>query len=217
VQITVFGASGKVGRLVVAEALSRGHDVIAFVHRHNALTANPRLRIAGSDIHSAADVAMSLRGSQGVISCLGSWGTHSKDIVSSGMRQIIPAMQAESISRIVSLTGSGANAPADKDTPITITRRVSHWLADRAAGKVLRDGEHHILLLAQSSLEWTVLRSPIMYSGGDGLYRLTLRPAGVLTGNFHPQLICRRAVAKALVDQLEGPGYLHAAPFIYRK
>lgn len=212
--ITIFGASGKVGRLVVAEALSRGHTVTAFVHSHaKALrsleegTAG-KLRIYSGDIHDSKSVADSLTGSKAVLSTLGSWHTKSKDIVSAGMETIVPAMQQQGIHRIVSLTGSDAAAPGDS---ATTARSLTHGLARLAAGKILLDGERHIAILSKSGLDWTVLRAPVMTNSPEIFYRLTLQPGAPW------QTIPRRAVAKALLDQIDGAGYANAAPFIYRQ
>lgn len=205
--ITVFGASGKVGRLVVAEAIARGHTVRAFIHHTNTLTDDPHLTIIQGDIHDKQAVANAIYGSQGIISTLGSWGTPSKDIVSTGIRNIIAAMTSMGIDRIVSITGSDAYDSTDRPT---LGRLCSHFVAKLAAGKVLADGEEHIRLLRASKLDWTVLRSPVMTNGARIFYKLSLRPVA----SWRP--IPRKAVAKALLDQMDGPGYSAAAPFLHR-
>jgi putative NADH-flavin reductase len=205
--IVIFGASGKVGRLAVDEALARGHQVRAFVHSHSGLPSNPQLTIIRGDIHRSDDVSRAIYGCQAVVSALGSWGTASKDIVSSGMRHIIPAMQAAGVERIISLTGADAR---DSDDHPTALQHFSHSLARLAAGKILADGEEHIRLLRHSQLDWTVLRSPVMTNSARIFYKLSLRP-------LKPwQTIPRKAVVKALLDQVEGPAYSQAAPFIHR-
>src|SRR4051812_42365964 len=99
-QVTVFGASGKVGRLVVAEALQRGYSVKAFVHSRNPFEDSPKLKVVKGDVYDSDDVAKALRGSDAVISCLGSWGSKRRDVLSSAMRMIIPAMTEQKIGRI---------------------------------------------------------------------------------------------------------------------
>jgi putative NADH-flavin reductase len=205
--IVIFGASGKVGRLAVAEALARGHQVRAFVHRHHGLKPHPQLTIIKGDIHDPSAAWAAVSGCQAVISTLGSWGTPSKDIVSSGMRHIIPAMEQQGVERIVTLTG--AEAWDSTDHP-NLGRRLSHALARLGAGKILADGEEHIRLLRQSQLDWTALRSPVMTGSARIFYKLSLQP-------LQPwQTIPRRAVVKALIDQLDGAGYSQAAPFLRR-
>ncbi len=55
-RITVFGAAGNVGRRVVAEALSRGHQVTAVV-RDPARFAGPPATVRRGDARDLADVA----------------------------------------------------------------------------------------------------------------------------------------------------------------
>lgn len=212
--LTVFGASGKVGRLVVAECLKRGHHVVAFTHRSNSLPGegqfeNPQnLTIVQGDIHESEHVSRAITGSHAVLSTLGSWGTKHKDVVSTGMRMIIPAMEQQGTTRIVSLTGTEALDAGDKPS---MAKKMARFGAKLFAGKILRDGEEHIRLLRNSSLEWTALRSPVMTNDHDITYTLTLTPRSPL------ETVPRIAVAKAMVDQIEGPAYDNAAPFIYRQ
>jgi putative NADH-flavin reductase len=207
-QITVFGANGKVGAYVVRELLDKGYVVIAFIHGSHQFRANPKLKIIEGDIYSAKDVNKALVGSKIVISTLGSWGTPKQDILSEGMKNIIPAMKDIGITRIVSLTGADARAEGD-------TISVLHWLGRQSlrmiAPKVLHDGEEHIRLLQESSLDWTVLRSPIMNERGVAAYKVA---------NSRPkpwQTINRRAVAKAMVEQLEDNTSAQDCPYISRK
>ncbi len=116
-------------------------------------------------------------------------------------------MQQQNISRIVSLTGSGAFAPSDKPT---LFDKTQHAIFNLLAAKVLRDGEEHIRLLSESTLDWTVLRSPTMNTYGATTYSLQEKlPSPV-------QTIHRLAVANALVDVLENLAYTHRAPCIVR-
>lgn len=192
--ISVFGAGGKVGRLVVEELLRRGHSITAFVHRHSPFEASERLRIARGDIHVADDVAKALEGSDAVISALGSWGTPGKDILTTAMGSICPIMKDSGIRRIVSLTGAEARADGDK---LTAMHRVFHGLLGVVAGKVLADGERHIGILEQSGLDYTVIRSPIMTGSRASTYVLQdQRPLPWAT-------VSRAAVVAALVDAVE--------------
>ncbi len=208
-QITVFGATGKVGKLVVAEALSRGHSVIAFVHSSSSLPQNTKLSIVNGDVYNPEAVAEAIKGSDAVISALGSWGTPKKDILKSGMENIIPAMQENKVSRIVSLTGHGANAPGDK---FELLHLVSRWMLVLLAPRILHDGEHHIEQLAASKLDWTVIRSSLMEERGNpNKFRLTLKRPLPLA------MIHRKAVATSLVNLAENKNFNKQSPFILRK
>lgn len=206
-QVTVFGASGRVGQEVVAELNRRGHTVIAVVHSHSPFTNTPALRTFTGDVHNADDIAQAMQGSQAVISALGSWGTVSKDILSAAMTHIVPSMHAQGISRLVSLTGADARFAGDQ---LTMLHRISYRILRLIAGDIIRDGEKHMVQLAASKLTWTVVRAPIMTNSQSRTFRLTnTRPLPWAT-------VPRRAVALALVENLENLTHACQAPFISR-
>jgi putative NADH-flavin reductase len=208
-RITIFGASGKVGRLVVRSALDAGHDVTAFVHHDPKFAEHIRLKVMRGDIHDSTDVAKAVKGANIVISALGSWGTRSKDIVSSGMANIIPAMEAGGAARIISLTGADARAEGDR---LGLIHRFTHVaIKVTPPRKILADGERHIWLLERSGLDWTVIRSPIMNEKGDAkAFSLSAdRPAPWATIN-------RRSVALAMLNLIDDNSHSRQAPFITR-
>ena len=205
-KIVVFGANGHVGQLVVEELVSRGYEVRACIH------GGPRRKLDGveyvqGDIYRKKEVADALRQAGAVISCLGSWGTQNKDILATGMTNIIPAMQDQGISRIISLTGADAHVPSEK---WSVWRILTHALFGAIAGKILRDGERHVELLSSSHLHWTVLRSPVMNEKGSTSYTL-VRKYPMPWRTIH-----RQAVAMAMCDQLNDSSYIGQSPFLRR-
>lgn len=205
--IAVFGASGKVGSLVTQKLLADGHHVRAFVHGSSPFKPRKSLEVIQGDIHLSDDVERALAGCHAVISCLGSWGTPSKDILTVAMHHIVPAMNAHKITRLVSLTGSGAALPGEK---LPLIDRLNRALLLVAAGKILRDGEEHLRILSESNLDWTVLRSPVMTSGNETPFSLSGRAPSPLA------TIPRASVVTALVSQLSNYSHLKRAPHIHR-
>jgi putative NADH-flavin reductase len=205
-QITVFGASGQIGRRVVELLLGRGYNVVAAMHGQNPLTEHGHLTVMTVDIYDTASVEQALKGSSVVMSALGSWGTKRKDILTVGMQHIIPAMEKLQIHRIISLTGADARAAGDK---MGLIHLVTHIALGMVAPKILKDGEQHIAMLENSSLEWTVVRSPIMSSASNVGY-------GVLS--LHRPLpwqrISRQYVAEAMVRAIEDDEWVRQAPYI---
>lgn len=204
-QVTIFGASGKVGRLVVEEALQRKHKVVAVVHESNPFSERESLQVVQGDIRDAASVAKSLKGSDAVISCLGSWGSKQKDIVGSGTKAIVKAMQDAGVKRIVTVTGAGAHWEGDEPG---LSEDLSHSILSLVADQILVDGEKHLAILASSNLDWTCIRSPVMTKATQTRY--------ALRDSFLPPwaMIPRAAVARCMVDQLVQTDRLGQAPFI---
>jgi putative NADH-flavin reductase len=206
--ITVFGANGKVGRLVVKTALGHGHSVTAFVHSSSSFTHHPHLTIYRGDVRNPQSVSKAISGTDAVVSTLGSWHTPRKDVLSSGMQAIIPAMHHYGIRRIVSLTGADARMSGDEKSR---WHRITHACLSLFARKVLCDAEEHIRLLQTSGLDWTVIRSPAMLEFGDPKkYRLdTVRPMPWHT-------IHRKSVVDSIIREIEQPSTSSAAPYICR-
>ncbi len=206
IQVTVFGATGQVGRRIVTLLLAHGVRVVAAVHGDNILPAHDRLTILAVDIYDADSVARALKGSTAVISALGSWGTKRQDVLTVGMKHIVAGMQAQSMMRLISLTGAEARATGDQ---LGLIHRLMHTALLVVASKILRDGEYHIGLLEVSELDWTVIRSPIM-SNTDSV------SAGVLSKSrpLPWQRISRQAVSMAMVQLLDDDGWNKQAPYI---
>ena len=206
-KIVLFGANGRVGRLVLEELLARGHEVRAFVHG-DIDTQHPKLEIVTGDIYQINKIIEAIEGMDVIMSTLGSWGTKKKDILSTAMATIIPAMKANGQTRIISLTGTAAHLPHEMAGPLAIFDRM---LLKRIDKKILADGENHLKLLAESDLDWTVLRSPIMNNKGDAAkYKLTKR----FTLPF--ATVNRKSVALAMVDIAEQNTWSQKAPCIHR-
>lgn len=207
-QITVFGANGRVGSLIVQMALQEGHNVTAFVHGNSNLQANKKLQLFQGDIYNSEDVQKALSGSEVIISALGSWGTPNKDVLTTGMTHIISAMQQHSIKRIISLTGADAIAYGDS---VSIAQKVTHTFLGLFAGKILTDGEQHIELLQKSNLYWTVVRSPVMNEKGDPTQFMLVAKKPSILSTIH-----RQSVARCMVNLIQDTTYLKKLPYIRR-
>lgn len=206
--ILVLGSSGHVGHSVVTQLLDAGHHVSAFVHGSNPFEHHPRLQVISGDVHIKGDLARSLTGVDAVISCLGSWGTPQKDILSSAMRHLVPLMEQGGVKRLISLTGSGARLPGERFGMIATLNRLLLFFV---APAIIRDAEQHLALLAHSSLDWTVIRSPVMTSGAGSNYHLSLTPPAPYA------TIPRYSVVAAITSQLHSEIYYSQAPHIHRQ
>jgi putative NADH-flavin reductase len=206
--IVVFGANGRVGSKLVERLLSDGHRVTAFVHGNHNFAENSNLKIVTGDIYNPSDIKSAINGCDAVMSALGSWGTKSKNVLSSAMQNIIPLMTENNCKRIVSLTGAGAFDEVDSPTALD---RLNHFMLSMTAPKILKDGEKHISMLRKSQLDWTVIRSPIMKSGDEQGYELV---------NRFPkpwETIRREDVVSAMIACLYKSTHLKSAPFIRTK
>jgi putative NADH-flavin reductase len=207
--ILVLGANGKVGSLVVKELAKTNHIIRAFVHGNSNIFASKKIEIFEGDIKSKESLGKALQNIDIVISCLGSWGTKTKDILSTAMENIIPLMENNNINKIISLTGAEARV---KNEHISFLQKFTYPFFNLIAPKILEDANSHLSLLSGSNLNWTVIRSPVMNNCGS--------PRKFqLKHNYPSQLrtINRQSVALALVNQIEDEAFIKKAPYIFRK
>lgn len=205
-KVIVFGASGKVGRLIVSELVKRGYRITAIVFKEDNMEFPKGVRVLQLDVHDELLVREAIKGHEIVISALGSWGTKTKDVLSAGMKSIIPAMKHWNIRRIISLTG--ADSRFSEDQP-PLTSRLARPVLKLIAPKILADGEKHIQLLAESTLQWTVIRSPIMKDGDIQAYKLNNHGCNVW------ESITRASVVKAMADEIENDQHIRQAPILH--
>lgn len=207
-KLIIFGASGRVGRLVVRQAVTRGYEVTAVIHESERSFFGDGVEVIQLDIHDEQAVKRALNGQDFVISTLGSWGTKTKDILTSAMKNIIPEMEKQEMKRIISLTG--AETRVESDHP-SVSSRILEAMLRLIAPKVYKDGQNHLTLLQESHLVWTILRSPKMRDGKVTNYLLGGRSTQAW------DTITRATVAKALLDELESSKYVRKAPIIRKR
>lgn len=169
--ITVFGATGQVGRFIVSQALAKGHTVRAFGRNvadlidhdvdHEALIA-----IKGY-VFDPSDVRNAVKGSDAVISALGGSFDGTDQTRSLGMKNIIAQMEYTGVKRIVALGGMGILNADEPDEGLLIEQ-------PGYPKEYLPVGQEHLLAyrsLENSSLDWTFICSPdILNKTGSGQY-----------------------------------------------
>ena len=94
-RVTVFGASGKIGRLVVDRLLDDGSDVVAYVRDPAGIPwTHPQLTVVVGELSDTTSIGQAVTGSAAVISTLGparKRGT-SGTAITDGTRAIVAAM-----------------------------------------------------------------------------------------------------------------------------
>ena len=97
-KIAVIAANGRTGRLVVRDALARGHQVVA-VARTNQLSEpnNGNLTHMRADVRDADALKQALAGANAIISALGVGTSRAPtDVYSTGVSNTLAAMKSTS-------------------------------------------------------------------------------------------------------------------------
>ena len=191
VDITVLGANGNVGQVVVREALGRGHRVVALVHNSDPFEDDAALTVITGDVRDAATMRKVAADSGAVISCLGTFTRKSGGVLGPAMSALVEAGGPGGGGPVVTLTGAAAITADGGLQPRARLYRAVLQVMDRAA---VADSEAHLATLRSSSLAWTTLCAPSITAEGDGEYRLDPTMPSLRRSTS------RLAVARALLD-----------------
>lgn len=167
--ITVFGATGLVGKRIVQQALNKGFEVTAFgksvVGLIDADIRNKQLTAYKGYIFNAQDVFNALEKSTAVIAVLGGAIDGNDKTRSIGIKNIIEQMQKKGLKKIVALGGMGILNAADGGLIIDKEDYPEQFIP------VGREHQKAFEYLQASSLEWSFFCPPnIIDADETGLY-----------------------------------------------
>ena len=204
--IALFGATGKTGRRVLARLLGAGYSVRALARTPARLGVVGGLTVITGDVLDPDAVAETILGSDAVVSVFGQVKGSPLWVQTDGTRLIVEQMQAQGLTRIVSLSGGGLRDPHDRPKAAD---HVIRFLLKTLSGRVLADAEGHLRVLEQSGLDWTVVRGPrLTEKPGTGSYRLGW--VGLDTGIE----ISRDDLADFILTQIDDDRFVRAMPFV---
>jgi putative NADH-flavin reductase len=99
-KVIVFGGTGSVGRLVVEQALERGHEVTVFTRNAESVTREQaRLAVVEGNVFEIGEVASAIEGHNAVIVTLGNGSKG--DVRSKGTASIVTAMRQVGVRRLI--------------------------------------------------------------------------------------------------------------------
>jgi nucleoside-diphosphate-sugar epimerase len=209
-RVTVFGATGQIGRFVVADLLADGHAATAYVRNPGKLqVADPHLTVATGELSDAEAVRKAVRGADAVISALGpSLSRRAKGTpVTEGTRNIVAAMQAEHVSRYIGL--ATPSVPDSRDRP-TLKAKILPIIAGTLFPNALGEIVGMTKAVTDSDLAWTIAR---ITSPNNSRPKGTLR-VGFLGRDKVGSVMSRADIAAFLVAQLDDETFIRAAPAI---
>jgi nucleoside-diphosphate-sugar epimerase/phosphohistidine swiveling domain-containing protein len=157
VKIAVIGASGVIGRGVVARLLSQGHDVVGLAH-HRPESWPSHADFVQSDIRDAAGVRRAVAGTDVVVHC--AWATNRETNIG-GTANVLAAMAHSGTRRIVFASSAHVYGTDQGGIPPrSETDRVNPVSAEG------RDKAHVEEMLATSGAEWVAIRSAVILGRG---------------------------------------------------
>jgi putative NADH-flavin reductase len=160
VNITIFGASGKIGTILTNLALDKGDTVTAYVRNPEKITRiHDRLHIVIGDLKNQAQIEKAIESADVVMSTLGPSLKRSENkkgtLIADGHELIINAMEKLNKKRFITLATPSIQAKEDrKQFTIVFLRLIVRLFLSGAYRDIVKYGS----LVERSNLDWTVVR-----------------------------------------------------------
>ncbi|MDP1962035.1 MAG: NAD(P)H-binding protein [Reyranella sp.] len=203
----LLGASGGVGRRILAQGRERGYTIRAQTRDAAKLVGQPPgIKVVAADPIDAVALRALVAGQQAVVISLGTAPGRRTTLFSDVTAKLVTAMAAEDVKRLVAITGVGAGE----------TRGHGGFFYDRIIYPLFtrpfyedKDRQEH--LIRKSTLDWVLVRpAPFNATAGSAPFEIVIdvRPDTVL------RRITRDEVASFVLDQLADDRYLCKSVFI---
>ncbi|GLP67715.1 NADH-flavin reductase [Streptomyces sp. TUS-ST3] len=199
-KLTVFGATGGIGRELVRQGLAAGHEVTAVVRDPARLTVTgERLEVVRADLTDAEVLRPAVAGRDAVLSGLGPRGRKDAGVAARLTRVLLAATVAEQVRRVLVVSAAPVGPAPVNDG---VVDRWMRGLVSAALKDVYADLSEMEAELAASGTDWTAVRPPRLQDKPvTGVYR-------VVVGGFpaRGRFISRADVAHAMLGMVGDAG-----------
>lgn len=208
-RVAVVGATGRTGRQVVEQALTRGDHVTALARRPEAMRMqHENLAIAAADVLHPDHLVAALAGSEAVVSALGIGKSREATVIySEGIKNVLRAMGDNGIGKVAVISAAPVGPRAEQPF---LERRVLMPVLEHVFGPTYDDMRRMEALLRDSDVDWVSLRPPrLVNNPAIGRYRVA--SDGPLP---RARSITFSDLATALLDSLDREELFRRAAFV---
>ncbi|GAB2742095.1 NAD(P)-dependent oxidoreductase [Amycolatopsis magusensis] len=201
--IVVFGAGGRAGRAIVAEAAGRGHRVTAVVRdpaKHADLTTTTGVTVVTGDITDAARVAEVSAGHDAVVNAAAELGRPADLVFAGAALALFEGLPRAGVNRLVAI-GMAANLEVSPGVRVLDEPDFPAEYLPFALGHTTG---LHLLRAAPAELDWVMLSPPMVLDEGPRTGRYRTGGDQVLTPG-EPGHLSYADLAIAVLDEIETP------------
>lgn len=189
-KIALIGATGNIGSKILAEALSRGHEVTAIARHPEKVASHPKAHPVKGDVSEPDTLATLLKGHDAVVS--------SVHFSAFNPANMLGAVKKSGVKRYVSVGGAASLevAPGKKlfDTPA---------FPDIYRAEASKGIEYLSVLRQETELDWTFVSPSAEIAAGQRTGKFRLGKDQLLVAEDGSSHISEEDFAVALVDELE--------------
>lgn len=200
--LLIFGATGDTGRELVKQALAQGHAVTGFSrHASDLVSQYPTMQVIDGDVTDKATVEKAVQGQDAVLSALGSASLKRSPALTTGVRNIVEAMEQYTVRRLVYQSSLGVGESRKQ-----VSFLVRYIIIPLVLRSAISDHADKERIIQQSNLDWVIVRPAGLTNGEHtGEYR-----AGEAI-QFGAK-IARADVADFMLKQVTDTAYLKKTP-----
>jgi len=209
-KLALFGATGSTGQYIIEEALKQGYALSVYTRDAKKLAAFAgKVEIVVGDLQDRDAIAKCVQGADAVISALGpnSFKVQGDRPIMHGLSNIMTAMRRLGVRRLLQVSTASYRDPKDG---FALSSRAGALFFKVVVRKAYDDIKATGELIANSDLDWTIVRIPFLKDGpalGEvavGWYGRTKLGSKLSRGNL----------ARFLVGQVADKRFVRAAPGI---
>jgi uncharacterized protein YbjT (DUF2867 family) len=205
--LLVLGATGGTGRLIVHDALEKGHSVVALVRSKARAPDFPGADIIEGDVRDEGALMRALAGCDAVVSSLGTGVSPFSEVsvLTEATHALIPAMRRSGVRRLICISALGVGD----------SRGHGGFVFDRLFQPLLlrhayKDKGRQEAAIRASSLDWVIVRPAMLTNDpARGSLKAVADLASVNGGK-----VARADVARFVVEQLATNTWLKQTPVL---
>ena len=158
-KITILGANGQTGVQVIKQALEAGYTVNALVRNAETLKKRADLNLFVGNATNVKDVSAASKGSDVIISVLGTDPSKTSTLMSDAVSAVIEASKSTGVKRFIFMSSFGVSSHLAGGAMKSVSWMMKRMFKDYVVGAAI---------LRNSNLDWTVVHAA----------RLTNQPKG---------------------------------------
>jgi putative NADH-flavin reductase len=202
-KLAIIGATGRVGQVVLNEALERGHTVTAVARNTDKLPKHAHLTAKAADIHKPGELAAVLAGHDAIIASFNPALPEGRE----GFKRLIEAARQSGVKRFVAVGGAGSLLTSDGRRYLDTDEFNPAWRGGAAATADFLEA-----LRGEKELDWVMLSPAAVLEPGPRTGKFRLGGDTILKDAKGESRISLADFAMALLDEVEKPKH-HRARF----
>lgn len=207
--VTIFGATGGIGKWAMKHAIEKGYEVRAFVRNPLKITvSNDNLKVVQGNLNDENAVCEAIKGSGAVIWCVGIPMKRKYESMTSleGHKVLLSAMKKAGVKRLIDWGTPSVPFKEDKKSFITVVPGILAEIAlTQAKKEMIQIGK----LIENADLEWTIVR---FMAPKNTPYTGKVKVGfGDVKMNF---AISREDIGAFMVEQVENRQYFKSMPIV---